>query len=118
MAAVVTRRSLVARRIAFGVLAVASVALWMSRTYVYAQQPAAAIATPHADRDLRGAIDIHIHAEPDENARSVDGIEAARFAAQHAMRAIVLKNHWDSTAGLAWLARKAVPNIEVFGGID
>ena len=34
------------------------------------------------------------------------------------MRAIVLKSHFDPTAGLAWLARKAVPGIEIFGGID
>ena len=34
------------------------------------------------------------------------------------MRAIVLKSHFDPTAGLAFLARKAVPGIEVFGGVD
>ena len=34
------------------------------------------------------------------------------------MRAIVLKSHFDPTAGLALLARKAAPGIEVFGGID
>ena len=41
-----------------------------------------------------------------------------RFARDSGMRAIVLKNHFDPTAGLALLARKAVPGIEVFGGID
>ena len=75
-------------------------------------------ATPNAARDLRDAIDIHIHASPDENPRSVDAIDAATQAAQHGMRAIVLKNHWDPTAGLAILARKAVPGVDVFGGID
>jgi hypothetical protein len=34
------------------------------------------------------------------------------------MRALVLKSHWEPTASLAYLARKAVPGIEVFGGID
>ena len=34
------------------------------------------------------------------------------------MRGIVLKNHYDPTAGLAYLARKAAPGLEVFGGID
>ena len=43
---------------------------------------------------------------------------AARFAKDSGMRAIVLKSHYDSTAGLALLARKVVPGIEVFGGID
>ena len=69
-------------------------------------------------RDLRGAVDIHVHANPDNVPRSLDGLEAARFAKEKGMRAIVLKSHFDPTAGLAWLARKAVPGIEVFGGID
>jgi len=69
-------------------------------------------------RDLRGAIDIHVHADPDNVPRSLDGLEAARFARDKGMRAIVLKSHFDPTAGLALLARKAVPGIEVFGGID
>jgi hypothetical protein len=69
-------------------------------------------------RDLRGAIDIHVHAHPDNVPRSVDGLEAARFAKDKGMRAIVLKSHFDPTAGLAWLARKMVPGIDVFGGID
>jgi hypothetical protein len=69
-------------------------------------------------RDLRGAIDIHVHSDPDNVPRSLDGLEAARFAKEKGMRAIVLKSHYDSTAGLAWLARKVVPGIEVFGGID
>jgi hypothetical protein len=30
----------------------------------------------------------------------------------------VLKNHYDPTSGLAYLARKQVPGIEVFGGVD
>jgi len=69
-------------------------------------------------RDLRGAIDIHVHGDPDNVPRSLDGLEAARFAKDKGMRAIVLKSHFDPTAGLALLARKAVPGIEVFGGID
>lgn len=69
-------------------------------------------------RDLRGAIDIHVHADPDNVPRSVDGLDAARFAREKGMRAIVLKSHYDQTGGIALLARKAVPGIEVFGGID
>jgi hypothetical protein len=90
---------------------------------VAAGAPAARQAIPQATganvaRDLRGAIDIHVHGNPDNVPRSVDGLEAARFARDKGMRAIVLKSHFDPTAGLAWLARKAVPGIEVFGGID
>jgi hypothetical protein len=67
---------------------------------------------------LRGAIDIHLHSFPDKSPRSLDAIDAAMFARDHGMRAIVLKNHYEPTAGLAYIVRKAVPGIEVFGGID
>ena len=71
---------------------------------------------PH--RFLSGAIDIHVHSSPDNVERSVDGVEAAVMARAHGMRAIVLKNHYDPTAGLAYMVRKQVGGVEVFGGID
>ena len=71
-----------------------------------------------AARMLAGAIDIHVHSDPDNVPRSVDGLEAATLARAKRMRGIVLKNHYDPTAGLAFLARKAAPGLEVFGGID
>src|SRR5262245_17267134 len=73
---------------------------------------------PDSDQLLRGAIDIHVHSDPDNVPRSLDGIEAARQARSKGMRAIVLKNHYDPTAGLSYLARKEAPGLEVFGGID
>lgn len=73
-------------------------------------------ATLHA-QSLQGVIDIHIHSDPDSMPRSIDGLDAAKLAKQHGMRAIVLKNHFEPTASLAWLARKQNPGIEVFGGI-
>jgi hypothetical protein len=73
---------------------------------------------PNVARDLRGAIDIHVHSAPDNVARSIDGLDAAKQAQQKGMRAIVLKNHFDPTAGLAFLARKTAPGIEIFGGVD
>jgi hypothetical protein len=94
-----------------GVIALAIVA-------VGARQSIPQATGANVARDLRGAIDIHVHGNPDNVARSLDGLEAARFAKDKGMRAIVLKSHFDPTAGLAWLARKAVPGIEVFGGID
>ena len=69
-------------------------------------------------RVLDGAIDIHVHAEPDSRPRSVDGIEAAQQAKARGMRAIVLKNHYEYTSGLAYIVGKQVPGIEVFGGVD
>ena len=71
-----------------------------------------------AARVLRGAIDIHVHSDPDNVPRSIDGIDEAKLAKSKGMRAIVLKNHYDPTAGLAYLARKEAPGLEVFGGID
>jgi uncharacterized protein DUF6282 len=71
-----------------------------------------------AARMLAGTIDIHVHSDPDNVPRSVDGLEAATLARAKRMRGIVLKNHYDPTAGLAFLARKAAPGLEVFGGID
>jgi Family of unknown function (DUF6282) len=73
---------------------------------------------PNVARDLRGAVDIHVHSDPDKVPRSLDGLEAARLAKEKGMRAIVLKSHYDPTAGLALLARKQAPGIDVFGGID
>jgi len=80
--------------------------------------PLAWSQTPAPTDALRGAIDIHVHGLPDSRPRALDGIEAARFAKDRGMRAIVLKNHYEPTASLAYLVRKAVPGIEVFGGID
>ncbi len=34
------------------------------------------------------------------------------------MRGLVLKSHYEPTASMAYLVRKEVPGIEVFGGID
>ena len=67
---------------------------------------------------LAGAIDIHVHSDPDNVPRALDGLEAAKLARARGMRGIVLKNHYDPTGGLAYLARKEAPGLEVFGGID
>ena len=82
--------------------------------------PAALIGQSPTDvgTALKGAIDIHVHSLPDDRPRSIDAIDAARQARDRGMRAIVLKNHYESTAGLVHLVRTMVPGIEVFGGID
>jgi hypothetical protein len=68
-------------------------------------------------QDLSGVIDIHVHSDPDSMARSIDAIDIAKLARSREMRGIVLKNHFESTAGLAYVVHKEVPGIEVFGGI-
>src|ERR1700681_3842089 len=69
-------------------------------------------------QQLPGVIDIHAHSDPDSTARSIDAIDLAKLAKSRGMRGIVLKNHYESTAALAYVVRQAVPGIEIFGGID
>ena len=71
-----------------------------------------------AQADLAGVIDIHAHSDPDSMPRSIDAIDLAKLAKQRGMRGLVLKNHYESTAALAYIVRKEVPGIEIFGGID
>jgi len=66
---------------------------------------------------LKGAVDIHVHQAPDSAPRAIDADDVARQAAAAGMRAVVLKNHWEDTASLAYMVRKMVPGVEVFGGI-
>src|SRR6266481_4904654 len=73
---------------------------------------------PAQAQTLTGAIDIHAHSDPDGTPRSIDAIDLAKLAKSRGMRAIVLKNHYEPTASLAYIVRKEVPGIEVFGGIS
>src|SRR5215217_6279788 len=66
---------------------------------------------------LNGVVDIHVHSDPDSVPRSIDAIEIAKLAKSRGMRALLLKNHYESTASLAYIVRKEVPGIEIFGGI-
>lgn len=68
-------------------------------------------------QSLQGVVDIHVHSGPDSVPRSIDGLEIARYARARGFRAIVLKNHYESTASLATLAGKAAGGMQVFGGI-
>jgi len=95
------------------VAVVAAVGLVATTAQVRGGQGAADVATA-----LTGAIDIHVHSLPDDRPRSLDMIDAAMQAREHGMRAIVLKNHYESSAGPVYLVRKLVPGIDVFGGID
>jgi hypothetical protein len=70
------------------------------------------------ENPLAGVIDIHVHCAPDSTPRSIDAIDLARLAAQRGMRGLVLKNHYQPTASLAYIVRKEVPGIEIFGGVD
>jgi hypothetical protein len=66
---------------------------------------------------IESAIDFHIHSSPDVIPRRLDDFEVAKLAASAKMKAVVLKNHFASTAARAVLVNKIVPQIEVFGGV-
>lgn len=63
------------------------------------------------------AIDLHCHPFPDLFPRLADDIDIVIAARNAGMRAIVLKCHNESTVSRAYLLRRIVPGIEVYGGI-
>ena len=68
---------------------------------------------------LDGAIDLHLHIDPDTPVGNVDAIEidGMRRAQAEGLRGFVIKNHRETTASVAYLVRKELPGIEAFGGI-
>ena len=66
---------------------------------------------------IKGLVDFHTHAAPDIFGRALDDDELATLAATRQMEAVVFKNHVTHTADRAFLVRKHVPGIKVFGGI-
>jgi hypothetical protein len=83
-----------------------------------ARTPKPSVDQKLTDPILTGAIDLHAHFGPDAYARQWDAFEIAKLAKERGMRAIVIKNHWTESAGLAWMARKyATPGFEVFGSV-
>ena len=92
----------------------------MNRLLIALLISSATVAAQRGDsaRTLDGVIDIHVHSAPDNVARSIDSIDVAKLARARGMRAIVLKSHYEPTATMAFIVRKEVPGIEVFGGID
>jgi len=69
------------------------------------------------DELLRGAIDLHQHAAPSLFERITDDLGLAAEARARGMRGVLLKAHEQDTTGRAFLVRKQVSGVEVFGGI-
>jgi hypothetical protein len=90
----------------------------MSLRVLYAFILILALASASRAQTLNGAIDMHAHSYPDGVPRSIDAVDLAKLAKARGMRSIVLKNHYEPTASLAYIVRKEVPGIEVFGGIS
>jgi uncharacterized protein DUF6282 len=111
-------------RIASIALFVVGVALLSSRPTPSAGAAAAAQAPPSqgaADgiRVVKGAIDMHFHMD----APAVAGrggqasIALVRAAQARGVRGLMLKNHYESTATLAYHLRLEMPDFPLFGGI-
>lgn len=64
-------------------------------------------------RALHRAFDTHVHV--DLGAVAAIDIAKMKMARKHGMRGMVLKNHHEPTVALAFMARKEVPGLEVFG---
>lgn len=76
-----------------------------------------ALAQRDDDINLKGVIDFHVHAGPDSVDRAIDADDLARLAKSMGVRGMVLKSHWEKTSTMAYLVRKEVPGIELFGGV-
>ena len=72
--------------------------------------------TTKAEKLLAGAIDLHIHTNPDLFPRLISDIEMAREAKSAGMAGIVIKNHFTTTADRAVLASE-ITGFPVFGGL-
>lgn len=102
-----------------------------SRTYFYEMlkdNPSITAIYPGIEDNLMaGAIDCHVHAYPDFVHRSQDMLEIAVDASRARMRAVAFKDHWNLTAGAAYLVQKAIDEmvrdgrlehrVEVYGGL-
>jgi Family of unknown function (DUF6282) len=74
------------------------------------------------DPSLIGAIDVHLHVDPDApgtggTIRAVDVFDAARIAMARGMRGFVFKTHQDagSAAGAYMVRRHVSPMFEIYG---
>ncbi len=65
---------------------------------------------------MQGAVDIHVHSAPDIYPRILDDLELARQAQSAGLRAVCIKNHFESTASRARLA-SGETGFPVYGGI-
>lgn len=73
--------------------------------------------TPESPVDMRGAIDLHLHATPSLFPRVATEGEVADAAAQAGFSAILLKCHHESTVARAGALDEAFDGLRVFGGI-
>src|SRR5262249_41334455 len=72
---------------------------------------------PPAVSPIAGLMDTHVHSAPDVFVRALADEEVTILYKDRGLEALVLKNHVLPTADRAWLARKHVAGLKVFGGV-
>jgi hypothetical protein len=84
-----------------------------------ASQSAQASREAEGVRQLKGAIDMHFHMDAATPGKppGFASIADVKVAHSHGMRGLVIKNHHEPTASLAYLLRMEIPNFDLFGGI-
>ncbi len=66
---------------------------------------------------VRGAVDLHVHVEPDLAARRIDDLSLAHRFGEVGLAGFVLKSHYVPTAERAAVVRAAVPGVHALGAI-
>lgn len=67
---------------------------------------------------IRGGYDLHIHSIPSHVQRTQDDLEVIRTAAEVGMAGVVIKNHYEPTAGRAALVNRiAGCGTRIYGGV-
>ena len=70
------------------------------------------------DKLIKGAIDFHVHADPDPVfERRLDVLDLARQAKEAGMKAIVIKCHHYGTAPLAYILNRVIPDFRLIGSL-
>src|SRR6266404_2122188 len=82
----------------------------------------AAQSTREADgaRLLKGALDLHFHMDPwtPGALNGQAGIAEVRLARSRGMRGLLIKDHNEPTAPLAYHLRQEMPSFALYGGLD
>ncbi|GGI73342.1 hypothetical protein GCM10007112_07730 [Vulcanisaeta souniana JCM 11219] len=66
---------------------------------------------------LKGAFDLHVHSAPDIVPRLLDDVDLAKLYRNYGFGGFIIKNHYSPTYDRAYLVRRIVNGIDVFGGI-
>jgi hypothetical protein len=94
-------------------------AMWAALAAAAGSGTDSAFRAAEGTRFLNGAIDMHLHMDSPlpTGVHPEATIATIRLAKARGMRGVVIKNHSEPTATLAFLLRQEIPSFEIFGGI-